>query len=592
MKKQFLLLVSSLFVNYLLTAQEPDWSWVRFLNSNQSDEFTDVATDQLGNAYVCGTFFGPSVTFGGQTFNSVENSAAILVKRDPNGGLVWAKVIDGGECNAVSVDLDGNCFITGYFTLDSIDFGNSILYNPARFNTSTIGATNSAAFLVKYDPSGTVLWAKSFDNQIDASSAGNTIATDASGNCYLAGTFLLFNSIPGSELTINGISLSMYPGSGLSDVFLLKYNQNGEFQWIRTAGGESYEEPYDIAIDASGNLAMVGIFSGNIMQFDANSSVVQNNSPIDPFEEFFFARYSPDGDFISVKQSFAPSSVRCTGLATDTDGNYFLTGYFGCDTLTFEGAILINSDTIPNPVSSPPVYFEDDIFLIKLNSAGELLWAQSFGQGSESLSGDYANGIACDSDGNCYITGSFRTAINFGGIELTSNGFSDLFLAKFDPNGTSLWAKNAGGSSSESGDKITVDNANNVFIAGSYANGPLDQSFNFGSTQAPYLSSRTGYLAKLGFNTVGIEEKNGAVKIAISPNPSNGNFTLQLNSNAINNKAKLNITDVSGRVVHSQELLAGNNEISTQGALTSGLYFLNVAFLDGSVSVTEPFVIQ
>jgi hypothetical protein len=115
MKKQLLLLVSSFFVNYLLMAQEPDWSWVRFLSSTQSDEFTDVATDQLGNAYVCGTFFGPSVTFGGQTFNSVENSAAILVKRDPNGGLVWAKVIDGGECNAVSVDLDGNCFITGYF---------------------------------------------------------------------------------------------------------------------------------------------------------------------------------------------------------------------------------------------------------------------------------------------------------------------------------------------------------------------------------------------------------------------------------------------------------------------------------------------
>jgi hypothetical protein len=97
-------------------------------------------------------FLGQPLPFAGQTFNSVENSAAILVKRDSAGGLVWARMIDGASCTAVEVDAEGNSFITGYFSKDSIDFGNTVLYNPARFTTSFFESARSALFVVKYDP--------------------------------------------------------------------------------------------------------------------------------------------------------------------------------------------------------------------------------------------------------------------------------------------------------------------------------------------------------------------------------------------------------------------------------------------------------
>ncbi len=581
----FLFLFSALIGN----SQAPDWTWLRFLNSTQSDNFTDVDVDQDGNAYVCGTFFGPSVTFAGQTFNSVENSAAILVKRDPSGGLVWARTIDGAECFAVEVDAAGNSYITGYFEVDSVDFGTTVLYNPALFNTSTQGGANTASFLVKYDPSGTVLWAKSFDNQIDAKTKGMDVTTDQAGNCYLAGTFLIYNSIANAELTLNGTSLAMYQGSGNEDVFLVKYNENGEFQWIKTAGGSLYEEPSSLAIDATGNVIMGGYFVSNILEFDANTVLTQNNSPTISRTDFFIAKYTAEGDLISANQSFSGGSARCEEIATDSEGNCFITGYFNADTLYYNGIGLVNSDITANS-SITPLLYDSDIFLFKVNAVGEVLWAKSFGFGEGFIADDNARGITTDSDGNCYITGQFRTEINFGDINLLSNGFGDVFVTKIDPDGNPLWAQSAGGSAGERGNAIAIDAANNVFISGSYDGGTVPEIFNFGSVQADYTGSPTGFLAKLSFNTVNVANTSNSVQLAISPNPSSGNFTIQLNSLKPGEKAMLRMLDISGRIVHEQEIKKGFNGVSPQIELANGVYVLHVAFADGSVA--EPLIIQ
>jgi len=569
-------------------SQVPDWNWLRFLSSNQDDSFADVAVDQEGNAYVCGTFFGPSVTFAGQTFNSVENSAAILVKRDANGGLVWARAIDGAECFAVDVDAAGNSYITGYFEVDSVDFGTTTLYNPARFNTSIQSSTKYAAFLVKFDPLGNVLWAKSFDNQIDAKTKGIDVKIDQAGNCYLAGSFFIYNSIASAELSLSGISLAMYPGSGLEDVFLIKYNSNGDFQWIRTAGGTSFEEPTSLAIDAIGNVIMAGVFGGNIIEFDANSILTQNNPPNNSRTDFFIAKYTSQGDVISASQSLGGGTVRCEGIATDNEGNCFITGYFNADTLYYNGVELINSDTTSSGGPAPLEYYSD-MFIYKINQIGEVLWAKSFGLG-DGYAIDYAYGITTDSDGNCYITGTFSNEINFGDINLLSNGNGDVFVTKIDPDGNPLWAQSAGGSSSERGFAIVIDASNNVFISGSYDGGTFGETLNFGSLQATYFGSNTGFLAKLGFNTVNVANTSNSVQLAVSPNPSSGNFTIQLNSLKTGEKAMLRMLDISGRIVHEQEIKKGINGVSPQIELANGVYVLHVAFADGSVA--EPLIIQ
>ncbi len=583
----FLFLFSALLAN----SQAPDWTWLRFLNSTQSDDFTDVDVDQDGNAYVCGTFFGPTVTFAGQTFNSVENSAAILVKRDPSGGLVWARTIDGAECFAVNVDNAGNTYITGYFEVDSVDFGNTVLYNPALFNTSTLAGTNTASFLVKYDPSGTVLWAKSFDNQLSAKTKGLTVTSDLVGNCYVAGTFLIYSTESGAELTLNGTSLAMYPGSGLEDVFLVKYNENGEFQWVKTAGGSSYEEPKSLAIDATGNVIMAGIFGGNIFEFDANSVLTQNNSPNTSRTDFFIAKYTAEGDLISANQSFSGGSARCEEIATDSEGNCFITGYFNADTLYYNGIGLVNSD-ITSSGSITPLEYNSDIFLFKVNAVGEVLWAKSFGFGEGLIANDNARGITTDSDGNCYITGQFRTEINFGDINLLSNGFDDVFVTKIDPDGNPLWAQSAGGSASERGNAVAIDAANNVFISGSYDDGTVAQTFNFGSVQATYTGSPTGFLAKLGFNTVDIADKNNSIEVLVSPNPTSGNVMISLQGITQMDVASLRFVDLYGKVVMHCAVNGLLSSISLGKNIPDGIYLVQLIDKSNNILGAERLVLQ
>lgn len=575
-----------------LNAQTPDWIWMRYLNSTQLDNFTDVNVDNNGNAYVCGTFFGPTVTFAGQTFNSVENSAAILVKRDPAGGLVWARMIDGASCTAVEVDVEGNSLITGYFSTDSIDFGNTVLYNPARFTTSFFESARSALFVVKYDPSGTVLWARSFDNQLSTQVNGWDITTDTDGNCYVAGTFLIYTSEPGAEITVNGISLEMYPGSGSEDMFLMKYDANGVFQWIRTAGGPSFEEPRGLEIDGNGNVIVMGGFSGNIFELDSNTILTQNNPLLSSRSDFFIAKYAPDGALISGKQSFGGGSARCEGISIDSDGNYFVSGYFNSDTLTFDGAVLINSDTTPFSSDNPPFDFNADIFLFKINSADEVVWAKVFGNSANNFADDYGKGVATDSEGNCYLTGSYYVDINFGDINLVSAGFSDVFVVKIDPDGNPVWAQTAGGSASERGSEIAVDQENNVFVSGSYDSGTALQPLNFGSIQATYTgSSSTGFLGKIGFNTVGSNPQAGTQDVTLYPNPASSVISIRGDAKLLERISGFCIIDLLGKEITRSATSFNPNIMAIDGSIPDGLYLLQLIDKEGSALAAEPLVI-
>ena len=90
------------------------------------------------------------------------------------------------------------------------------------------------------------------------------------------------------------------------------------------------------------------------------------------------------------------------------------------------------------------------------------LWARNAG-GSSS---DYCNSIAVDVNGNSYVTGSFQGSATFGSTTLTSSGGSDIFIAKLDSSGNWLWAKNAGGTGADIGNGIAVDADGNSYVTG------------------------------------------------------------------------------------------------------------------------------
>ena len=149
-------------------------------------------------------------------------------------------------------------------------------------------------------------------------------------------------------------------------------------------------------------------------------------------------------------------------MAVDGYNNILVTGQFS-GTVDF-GA---------GPLSSSPFYYSD-IFLAKFSPAGDTVWSKRLG----GTSADSGRSVAVDDSDNVLVTGYFVGTVDFGGGSLTSAGL-DIFAAKYSSSGAYIWAKRFGGSSSDSGNTIAVDNIGNVLVGGyfqdtiDFGGGPL-----------------------------------------------------------------------------------------------------------------------
>lgn len=145
-------------------------------------------------------------------------------------------------------------------------------------------------------------------------------------------------------------------------------------------------------------------------------------------------------------------------VAADSAGNVFVTGFF-------TGACSIGNS---NFVSSGL----EDIFLAKYDASGNFLWARQAGGTGD----DFGLGVATDPSGNAYVTGSFQNTASFGAASLTSTRSNDVFVAKYSPTGTLVWASKAGGNGNEAANAIAVDAQGNAYITGTF-----DASATFGA---------------------------------------------------------------------------------------------------------------
>jgi len=291
-------------------------------------------------------------------------------------------------------------------------------------------------------------WAKSAGGSND--DYGKSIATDAAGNVYITGSFA------SDSITFGNITLTNAYTIGC-DIFIVKYNPNGNVLWAQSAGGDWFDYGTSLAIDAVGNIYLTGVYSSTSINFGNYTF----NNPIPKAKNIFIVKYDPNGNVLWAQS--ADGSGEGTGIATDIANNIYITGYFSSSTITFGNITLTNEYTV-----------NSDIFLVKYDSNGNVLWAKSAG----GISSDNSNSITIDTSGNVYITGFFDSQnITFGTITLTKTNYGsngDVFITKYDPVGNVLWAKSAGGgigSSShfdDEGKSITTDALGNVYITGDF----------------------------------------------------------------------------------------------------------------------------
>ena len=185
-------------------------------------------------------------------------------------------------------------------------------------------------------------------------------------------------------------------------------------------------------------------------------------------------KYSPNGELLWYRQFGGSEHDYGTSISVDNVGNVYVTGQFQ-GTADFGSFNLISTGGM-------------DIFIAKIDSDGNWLWVKHTGSNSD----DYGRSISVDNVGNVYVTGSFAGTASFGTTTLSSSGSNDIFIAKMDSEGNWLWAEGAGGSSTDVGYSISVDNDGDVYVTG-YFEGTAD----FGNISLSTEGAQDIFVAKI-----------------------------------------------------------------------------------------------
>lgn len=536
-----------------LYAQSVDFHWAKSAGGTSLDYGQKVVTDGMGNIYVTGYFLSDSISFGSTTLTREPgpsgSSAIFLVKYDLNGNVLWAKSAGGKEddiSNGISIDGSGNVFITGGFQSDTITFDTTMLINASTGSSEDV-------FIVKYDPNGNLIWAKSGAGSGGTPrDEGNGIATDGSGNVYVTGYFR------SQSITFGTITLT---NAVQADIFIVKYDANGNVIWAKREGGGGGDVSTGITVDGSGSFYISGHFYSNSITFGSTTLTNVNNN-----DELFIAKYDTDGNPLWAKGASCIGDDRSVSLAADGSGNVIITGWFQGFPISF------GSITIPNSGSK-------DIFIVKYDSNGNVLWAKSGGGSFSEESG----AVATDGNGNVYVTGYFGNTITFGSISINSLLNTNIFIVKFNANGNAVWAKSTGGIDDERGNGIVVDGLDNVYVTGSF-----DSPFlPFGSDTLTNTGPYDVFIAKIGLVT-GVEETIVSESTIAFPNPFTEYTTLRTAAPWQN--ATLTITNTLGQTVKEVKNISGNAITIYRDNLPNSIYVLLLT-QDNKLLVSKKIVV-
>ena len=297
--------------------------WALGIGGGNNDSGYSIATDSGGNVYVTGNYFD-SVTIGSTTLTSAGSTDIFVAKYDTSGTAQWARSIGGTSSDTgegIATDSNGNVYVTGMY-FDSVTIGSTTL-------TST---GSSDAFVAKYDTSGTVQWARSIGGT--SSDTGRSIATDSNGNVYVTGYY--YGSVTIGSTTLN--SLYSY------DAFVVKYDTSGTVQWAKSIGGTNSDYGYGIATDSSGNVYVIGKYSGS---FTIGSTTLTSAGSND----VFVAKYDTSGTVQWATSIGGTGNDSGGAIATDSNGNVYVAGYYA-------GSVTIGTTTL-NSLGSV------DVFVVK-----------------------------------------------------------------------------------------------------------------------------------------------------------------------------------------------------------------------------------
>ncbi|MFT5920647.1 MAG: hypothetical protein ACI9FU_002469, partial [Granulosicoccus sp.] len=302
------------------------------------------------------------------------------------------------------------------------------------------------------------------------------LTLDVSGNLVLAGNYGGYNDFDPGEDTLSFSSLSW-------DAFVLKLSPLGDLIWAKTFGGFGADIILSMESDDFGNIYTTGTFIGTA-DFDPSTEVDEHSAynwdPFYPKTDLFISKLDSDGEFVWAKAIGGPYDDQGSSIAVDGSGNSYITGFY-YDTVDFDPNAGVNNQTASITNNAP----RKEVFVMKLNTLGNLEWVNSIGD----VASDEGRSVALDNSGDLLVFGSFFGTVNLdfgpGVHEVTSTGNYDGFILKLNEFGELIWA--AHNIPEESA--VDIDPDGNMYLLGSFS-GTVD--FDPGPDSL-ILSSNTSY---------------------------------------------------------------------------------------------------
>jgi hypothetical protein len=310
----------------------------------------------------------------------------------------------------------------------------------------------------------TVQWGDNFGGNLEDRQRNSQLAVCPDGGAVAGAVFQSATVTIGST-TYNNPSFS----SNRESSVVAKYDANGNVVWSDLIGGGFEDSVEGLASDQNNNVYAVGGSRSDTMYYMNNSMFTLKDSC--DFD-FFIIKYNAQGVAQWDARPENPSNYCSNGqgnsilmdVVTDDYGNIYAGGYFNSDTL------IMANDTIYKTSA-----LEDEVFIVKLDTSGNLIWAQAYG-----FSSDESMSLAVDGTGNVFYTGNFMNAnVTIGTYNFVNSnpGTGDVLTIKFDPNGNIIWGDAAGGTNEDLTLGSTTDSDGNLYIIGGF----LSTSLTFGS---------------------------------------------------------------------------------------------------------------
>lgn len=430
-----------------------------------------VALAPNGDVYLAGSFSG-KLNLGGEIRNPIGNKDIFLAKYDgQTGNLLWSTQA-GGISDDVPKDLEvdaaGNVYMVGGFNSQNFSLfsapksGGSAttLVNDGIICSNTPQGCLMDGFAAKYNADGVIQWAFSIGEQEEDCISG--IAIDENASILITGYFALNTDFDPSEASFN-------LNGGSRNAFVGKYGPEGTFIWAFDIGGTNaatQDEGTSIAVDDRNNIYVTGFFSGENVDFNpANSVQLLLSAGTSPTQkDIFVARYDNEGDLVWAYDIGNNESNRVNSGQSliVKDRELYLTG-------RFNGSVATDFDPKGDAIDqnlTPST--NSDIFVAKYDDNFNYQWAFNIeGDGN-------GKGIAIDPLGQILVVGEIKkSVVDFNpatsqNANVSNKGNSDIFLAKYQSDGSFIDVILPGGQGEDHIEDLAVSADGNIYLAGSF----------------------------------------------------------------------------------------------------------------------------